>query len=226
LKFDFVVVAEKEQNNEELEQKFEEAISTEAAEINQQFEIDLERKIYETQVEELMSMVQMLIMRIKTIKARIDISKQLIKVAIKMKREYESSNSKLKEAMSTCHCAEAGADDDQEFQKRMEEKKRLEETVDRISNDLKYWEEQYSSLKEGRNAKNNSNEEPKTTTIVAAQEEMEQDLAPIASTSSQQSCMYAGQSQNSNTAQGIHIHSNDLYFYFNAIKFITNYHFK
>ncbi len=71
-----ILIAEEQQNDEEIEQKFEEAITTEAAEINQQFEIDLERKIYETQVEELLSMVQTLIMKIKTIKARIDISKQ------------------------------------------------------------------------------------------------------------------------------------------------------
>jgi hypothetical protein len=215
-----ILIAEEQQNDEEIEQKFEEAITTEAAEINQQFEIDLERKIYETQVEELLSMVQTLIMKIKTIKARIDISKQLIKVALKMKREYESSNSKLKEAMSTCHCAEAGADDDEEFQKRMEEKKRLEETVDRLSNDLKYWEEQYSILKEGRNAKNNNNDSKEetntttTTTIVeaSADEDMDQELTPIASTSAQQSCMYAGQASgaqnNANTPQGL------LFYYF------------
>jgi hypothetical protein len=196
----------------------ENMISTEAEEMSHQFEMDLERKIYETQMEELMQLVQTLVMRIKTARARIDISKQLIKVVLKMKREYESANSKLKEGLSTCHCAEAGADDDPEFVKRMHQKKELEETVDRVSNDLKYWEEQYALLKEQKIKADAAALEVKeefsavpttaTTTIeVATEEEVPHQYATIASTSGQQSCMYAtaGQQQPGHPlSQGLH----------------------
>ncbi|XP_054160318.1 uncharacterized protein LOC128958479 [Oppia nitens] len=186
----------------------ENMISSEAEEINHQFEIDLERKIYETQVDELMQMIQGLVIKIKTQRARIDISKQLIKVVLKLKREYETANSKLKESLATCHCAEAGADDDQEFQKRIEEKKQLEEKVENASNDLKYWEEQYVLLKE---SKTKSNEKPEikeeknantnnqmTTTIVVANEEQVSGHT-YASTSGQSSCMYASGQSTTNT---------------------------
>ncbi len=84
----------------------------------------------------------------------------------------------------------------------MEDKKRLEQVIERISGDLKYWEEQYSILKEGKN-KNKENEpkvEPtvqQITTVVevANEEEVAHDYTQMASTSSQQSCMFAGQTQ-------------------------------
>lgn len=193
----------------------EEMIGSEAAEISHQFNLDLERKIYETQVEEIMQMIQTMVMKIKTMRARIDISKQLIKVVLKLKREYESSNSKLKESMATCHCAEAGADDDTEFQKRMETKKQLEQVIERVSGDLKYWEEQYAILKEGRN-KNKENEpkveptaaavNPQMTTVVevANEEEVAHDYTQMASTSSQQqSCMFAGQSHTAHNPHNV-----------------------
>ncbi|CAG2110881.1 unnamed protein product [Medioppia subpectinata] len=192
-------------NNEEMNEKM---ISTEAEEMSHQFEIDLERKIYETQTEELMAMVQMLVMRMKTMRARIDVSKQLIKVVLKMKREYESANSKLKEGMATCHCAEAGADDDPEFVTRMQDKKQLEESIESVSADLKYWEEQYAILKEAKNkadttpeVKSEMNATVNTTTATTTVVEVANEEVvgghhyhqSMASTSSQQSCMFAGQ---------------------------------
>lgn len=104
----------KEEKNDENRAEDE----TSRALANTQFEIDLERKIYETQVEELLQLIQQLVMKTKTMRARIDISKQLIKAVLKYKRELEANNSALKESMATCHCAEAGDPEDQELQNK------------------------------------------------------------------------------------------------------------
>lgn len=88
------------------------------------FEQDLDKKIYETQIDDLLTSIQHLTMGIKIMKSRIDISKQLIKLIIKIKKEYENVNGKLRESFALCHCAEAGDDQDEEFQKRFNEKKR------------------------------------------------------------------------------------------------------
>ena len=185
-------------------------IGSEADEISNQFEKDLERKIYETQVEELMQLIQQLVMKTKTMRSRIDISKQLIKSVLKYKRELEASNSVLKESMATCHCAEAGAPEDQELQNRLQEKRRLEDCVQRVGQELKHWEEEYSLLKENQN-KNKENEKaevnraqaaviqpPMTTTVVeVANEEVVHDYSTMGQMASTQSCMFAGQSQHS-----------------------------
>jgi len=152
----------------DVEEDNEEAVETvadiEAAACQkEQFELDLERKIYETQMEEVFSLTQHLVMRIKFIKSQIDISKQLIKVILKMKREYEHANGRLKEVMSSCRCdapeimegqeqtqEEAATTRDADHLAKIEEKKSLEAEVERLSNDLKYWEDQYQLMKEAR----------------------------------------------------------------------------
>ena len=75
-------------------------------------------------------------------KSRIDISKQLIKLIIKIKKEYENVNGKLRESFALCHCAEAGDDQDEEFQKRFNEKKRWEKKMeiwDSKNGNIKCW---------------------------------------------------------------------------------------
>lgn len=139
-----------EDNNNEVNGPEDNSVLYEETCMNSQFELDLEQKIYEAQVDEVTSLIQTLMYDIRMKRNAIEVAKQKNWVLLTSKRNLEKNNNKLTDFTKKCTCS---FEESEENKVKGEEKKKLQEEIKIIDENLKYWEEQYAVIKDGRSLK-------------------------------------------------------------------------